>query len=134
MGITQQMAATPEAALDAGIAMARKIAACAPLSIKATLRSAQQYVDLLFKDESRIRTRGIQVLQPAPADVAAQPIAAPAGPTVALAPTSQNGASRSIPVSTTSNRSVIRSSSVPIRSSAIAPVEIRASGRVYRKT
>jgi enoyl-CoA hydratase len=40
MGITQQIAATPEAALDAGIAIARKMAACAPLSIKATLTSA----------------------------------------------------------------------------------------------
>ena len=45
MGITQQIAATPEAALDAGIAIARKIAACAPLSITATLTSAHQYVD-----------------------------------------------------------------------------------------
>ena len=45
MGITQQIAATPEAALEAGVAMARKIAACAPLSIKATLASAHQYVD-----------------------------------------------------------------------------------------
>ena len=45
MGITQQIAPTPEAALEAGIAMARKIAACAPLSIKATLRSAHQMID-----------------------------------------------------------------------------------------
>jgi enoyl-CoA hydratase len=45
MGITQQMAATPEAALEAAVATARKIAACAPLSIKATLTSAHQYVD-----------------------------------------------------------------------------------------
>ena len=45
MGITQQIAATPEAALEAGVAMARKIAACAPLSVKATLASAHQYVD-----------------------------------------------------------------------------------------
>jgi enoyl-CoA hydratase len=45
MGVTQQIAATPAAALEAGIAMARKIAACAPLSIKATLASAHQYVD-----------------------------------------------------------------------------------------
>src|SRR5216110_3130422 len=34
MGITQQIAATPEDALDAEIALARKIVACAPLSIK----------------------------------------------------------------------------------------------------
>ena len=45
MGITQQIAATPEAALEVGVAMARKIAACAPLSVKATVASAHQYVD-----------------------------------------------------------------------------------------
>jgi len=45
MGITQQIAPTPEAALDAGVAMARKIAACAPLSIKVTLASAHQVID-----------------------------------------------------------------------------------------
>ena len=50
MGITQQIAATPEAALDAGMAMARKIAACGPLSIKATLGSAHQYVDPVEAD------------------------------------------------------------------------------------
>jgi enoyl-CoA hydratase len=50
MGITQQIAATPEAALEAGIAMARKIAACAPLSIRATLASAHQYVDPVEAD------------------------------------------------------------------------------------
>ena len=50
MGVTQQIAATPAAALEAGIAMARKIAACAPLSIKATLASAHQYVDPLEAD------------------------------------------------------------------------------------
>ena len=49
MGITQQIAATPEAALDAGIAIARKIAACAPLSITATLTAAQ-YVDPVEAD------------------------------------------------------------------------------------
>jgi enoyl-CoA hydratase/carnithine racemase len=50
MGITQQIAATPAAALEAGTAMARKIAACAPLAIKATLASAHQYVDPLEAD------------------------------------------------------------------------------------
>lgn len=45
MGVTQQVAPTPAAALEAGIAMARKIAACGPLSIKATLASAHSYVD-----------------------------------------------------------------------------------------
>ena len=41
MGITQLVAPTPEAALDAAIAIARKIAAAAPLSIRATLTSAR---------------------------------------------------------------------------------------------
>ena len=50
MGITQRIAATPEAALEAGTAMARTIAACAPLSIKATLASAHQYVDPVEAD------------------------------------------------------------------------------------
>ena len=50
MGITQQIAPTPEAALEAGIAMARKIAACAPLSIKATLASAHQMIDPVEAD------------------------------------------------------------------------------------
>jgi enoyl-CoA hydratase/carnithine racemase len=50
MGITQQIAPTPEAALEAGIEFARKIAACAPLSIKATLNSAHQYVDPVEAD------------------------------------------------------------------------------------
>ena len=45
MGITQQIASSPAAALEAGIAIARKIAACAPLSIKVTLASAHQVVD-----------------------------------------------------------------------------------------
>jgi enoyl-CoA hydratase len=50
MGITQQIAPTPEAALEAGIAIARKIAACAPLSITATLVSAHQMVDPVEAD------------------------------------------------------------------------------------
>src|SRR5580692_4949255 len=45
MGITQQIAMTPETALEAGVAIARRVAACAPLSTKATLASAHQYVD-----------------------------------------------------------------------------------------
>lgn len=45
MGITQQIAPTPLEALEAGIAMARKIAACAPLSIRATLASAHHVID-----------------------------------------------------------------------------------------
>jgi len=50
MGITQQIAPTPEAALEAGIAMARKVAACAPLSIKAALASAHQVIDPIEAD------------------------------------------------------------------------------------
>jgi enoyl-CoA hydratase/carnithine racemase len=50
MGITQQIAATPQAALEAGITMARKIAACAPLSIKATMTSAHQVIDPVEAD------------------------------------------------------------------------------------
>jgi len=50
MGITQEIAPTPEAALEAGIVMARKIAACAPLSIKATLGSAHQVIDPVEAD------------------------------------------------------------------------------------
>jgi enoyl-CoA hydratase/carnithine racemase len=50
MGITQHIAPTPEAALEAGTEFARKIAACAPLSIKATLNSAHQYVDPVEAD------------------------------------------------------------------------------------
>jgi enoyl-CoA hydratase/carnithine racemase len=50
MGITQQVAPTQEAALEAGIAMARRIAACAPLSIKATLSSAHQVIDPVEAD------------------------------------------------------------------------------------
>jgi enoyl-CoA hydratase len=41
MGVTQAVAPTPAAALEAGIAMARKIAAVAPLSTRATLTSAR---------------------------------------------------------------------------------------------
>jgi enoyl-CoA hydratase/carnithine racemase len=50
MGITQQIAPTPAAALEAGVAMARKVAACAPLSIKATLASAHQVIDPIEAD------------------------------------------------------------------------------------
>jgi enoyl-CoA hydratase len=50
MGVTQQIAATPAAALEAGIALARKIAACAPLGVKATLASAHQVVDPVEAD------------------------------------------------------------------------------------
>jgi enoyl-CoA hydratase/carnithine racemase len=50
MGVTQQIAPTPQAALEAGIAVAQKIAACGPLSIKATLASAHQLVDPVEAD------------------------------------------------------------------------------------
>jgi enoyl-CoA hydratase/carnithine racemase len=50
MGVTQQIAATPQAALDAGVALARKIAACGPLGIRATLASAHQMVDPVEAD------------------------------------------------------------------------------------
>lgn len=50
MGVTQQVAPTPAAALEAGVVMARKIAACGLLSIKATLASAHGYVDPVEAD------------------------------------------------------------------------------------
>ena len=50
MGITQEIAATPAAALEAGVAIARKIAACAPLSVAATLASAHQMIDPVEAD------------------------------------------------------------------------------------
>jgi enoyl-CoA hydratase/carnithine racemase len=50
MGITQQIAATPEAALAAAVAMAQKIAACAPLGVKATLASSHQMIDPVEAD------------------------------------------------------------------------------------
>jgi enoyl-CoA hydratase/carnithine racemase len=50
MGITQQIAPTPQAALEAGVALARKIAACAPLGIRATLASARQVIDPVEAD------------------------------------------------------------------------------------
>jgi enoyl-CoA hydratase len=50
MGVTQLVAPTPDAALQAGIAIAQKIAGCGPLSIKATLVSAHQVVDPVEAD------------------------------------------------------------------------------------
>lgn len=50
MGITQKIAPSPTAALEAGIVMARKIAACGPLSIKATLASARHVIDPIEAD------------------------------------------------------------------------------------
>jgi enoyl-CoA hydratase/carnithine racemase len=45
MGVVQEIAPTREAALEAGIAIATKIAACGPLGIKMTLASAHLAVD-----------------------------------------------------------------------------------------
>jgi enoyl-CoA hydratase/carnithine racemase len=50
MGITQQIAPTPAAALEAAIVMAQKIAACGPLGVKATLASAHQVIDPVEAD------------------------------------------------------------------------------------
>lgn len=50
MGITQHIAPSPRAALEAGVAIAQKIASCGPLSIKATLASAHQYIDPMEAD------------------------------------------------------------------------------------
>jgi enoyl-CoA hydratase len=45
MGEVQEVVPTPEKALEAGTAMATKIAACGPLGIKATLTSAHLAID-----------------------------------------------------------------------------------------
>jgi enoyl-CoA hydratase len=45
MGLVQQIAPTPEAALQAGVEIATKIADCGPLGIKATLASAHLAID-----------------------------------------------------------------------------------------
>jgi enoyl-CoA hydratase len=45
IGIVQQVARTPEEALEAGIQIANKIAACGPLGIKSTLLSAHLAID-----------------------------------------------------------------------------------------
>jgi enoyl-CoA hydratase len=45
MGVIQQIAADPAAALEAGIGLARKAAACGPLGIKTTLESAHTSID-----------------------------------------------------------------------------------------
>jgi enoyl-CoA hydratase/carnithine racemase len=45
IGEVQQVAPTPETALEAGIQMANKIAACGPLGIKTTLLSAHLAID-----------------------------------------------------------------------------------------
>jgi enoyl-CoA hydratase len=45
MGVIQEIAPNPAQALEAGIALARKIAACGPLGIKTTLESAHLSID-----------------------------------------------------------------------------------------
>jgi len=45
MGVIQQIAPDPATALQAGIELARKIAACGPLGIKTTLESAHLSID-----------------------------------------------------------------------------------------
>ena len=45
MGLVQQIAPTPDAALQAGVEIATKIAACGPLGIKTTLVSAHLAID-----------------------------------------------------------------------------------------
>jgi enoyl-CoA hydratase/carnithine racemase len=45
MGLIQEIAANPAEALEAGIRLARKIAACGPLGIKTTLESAHLSID-----------------------------------------------------------------------------------------
>lgn len=50
MGVTQEIAATPEAALQLGIDLAHKIAGCGPLSIQATLATAHLVIDPVEAD------------------------------------------------------------------------------------
>jgi enoyl-CoA hydratase/carnithine racemase len=50
MGVTQEIAPTPEAALQAGVRIALKIAGCGPLGVKATLASAHQVIDPVEAD------------------------------------------------------------------------------------
>ena len=45
MGIIQEIAPNPTAALETGISLAQKIAACGPLGIKTTLESAHLSID-----------------------------------------------------------------------------------------
>ena len=45
MGEVQMVAATPQQALDAALKIAARVAACAPLGIKATLASAHLALD-----------------------------------------------------------------------------------------
>lgn len=50
IGVTQQVAPTPEAALQAAIEIANRIAACGPLGIRATLASGHRVIDPVEAD------------------------------------------------------------------------------------
>jgi enoyl-CoA hydratase/carnithine racemase len=50
MGVTQEIAPNRQAAIDLAVAIARRVAACGPLGIKATLASAHQVVDPVEAD------------------------------------------------------------------------------------
>ena len=50
MGVTQQIAPTPAGALQIAVAMAEKIAACGPLSTRATLAAAHHVIDPIDAD------------------------------------------------------------------------------------
>jgi enoyl-CoA hydratase len=50
MGVTQQIAPTPQAAVQAATGIAEKIAACGPLGIKATIVSAHHVIDPIESD------------------------------------------------------------------------------------
>jgi enoyl-CoA hydratase/carnithine racemase len=58
MGITQVVAPTPQAALEAGMAIARRIAAAAPLSTRATLTSAR-HVTTPVEADALARTNAV---------------------------------------------------------------------------
>jgi enoyl-CoA hydratase len=49
MGVVQQIAATPQQALEEGIEIATRIAACGPLGIKATLASAHLALEAQYR-------------------------------------------------------------------------------------
>ena len=50
MGVTQEIAPTPDTALELAIGIANKVAGCGPLGIKATLASAHQVIDPVEAD------------------------------------------------------------------------------------
>lgn len=50
IGVTQMVAPSQQAALDLGVSMARKIASCGPLGVKATLATAHMVIDPVEMD------------------------------------------------------------------------------------